>query len=351
MSQVEWYETLSKACYDCPYNSTDCNRPHCIGADGARRSVVVVNRMMPGPTIEVCLGDKVIVDVKNHMLGESTTIHWHGLHQRANPYMDGVPHISQCPIPPHTTFRYTFDADSPGTHFWHSHTGMQRGDGAFGPLIIREPTDPHAKLYDYDLPEHVIALNDWAHEPGVSMFASHHHSLGDNKPPNLLINGKGRFFERHPRFLNDDEEEDSEAEEETTEAFNISTILVHHRNKRSAQTKQRERVLSVTEESKRMPLHVFEVARNGRYRFRVINAGFLNCPIEISIDQHNLTVLTSDGFPFEPIEVASLVVYAGERFDFVLRANRMIKNYWIRFRGLMDCDARFTSAHQVAILR
>lgn len=64
-----------------------------------------------------------MVDVKNHLLGESTTIHWHGLHQKENPYMDGVPHISQCPIHPHATFRYMFKADNPGTHFWHSHTG------------------------------------------------------------------------------------------------------------------------------------------------------------------------------------------------------------------------------------
>ena len=46
----------------------------------------------------------------------------------------------------------------------------------------------------------------------------------------------------------------------------------------------------------------------------------------------------------------SLVTYAGERFDFVLNANKSVGNYWIRFRGLMDCDERFTSAHQVAIL-
>lgn len=50
---IEFYETLSKACYDCPYNQTDCFRPHCISTDGIRRSVLVVNRMMPGPAIEV----------------------------------------------------------------------------------------------------------------------------------------------------------------------------------------------------------------------------------------------------------------------------------------------------------
>lgn len=39
---------------------------------------------MPGPTLEVCKGDTVIVDVENHLMGESTSIHWHGLHQRGS---------------------------------------------------------------------------------------------------------------------------------------------------------------------------------------------------------------------------------------------------------------------------
>lgn len=47
----------------------------------------------------------------------------------------------------------------------------------------------------------------------------------------------------------------------------------------------------------------------------------------------------------------SLVSYAGERFDFIVEMNQEIDNYWIRFRGLMDCDERFLSAHQVGILR
>lgn len=80
--KIEWYATLSKACYDCPFNKNDCSRPHCIHADGVRRSVLVINRMMPGPMIDVCKGDTIIVDVENSLMGESTTIHWHGLHQR-----------------------------------------------------------------------------------------------------------------------------------------------------------------------------------------------------------------------------------------------------------------------------
>jgi len=58
------------------------------------------------------------------MMEESTTIHWHGHHQRGTPYMDGVPYVTQCPIPPKSSFRYHYMADTPGTHFWHSHSGM-----------------------------------------------------------------------------------------------------------------------------------------------------------------------------------------------------------------------------------
>lgn len=38
------------------------------------------------------------------------------------------------------------------------------------------------------------------------------------------------------------------------------------------------------------------------------------------------------------VPATSLVTYAGERYDFILEANNEIDNYWIRYRGLMDCD-------------
>lgn len=50
---LEWYQTMSKACYGCPYNVSDCSLPDCIPADGMNRPLNVVNRKMPGPAIEV----------------------------------------------------------------------------------------------------------------------------------------------------------------------------------------------------------------------------------------------------------------------------------------------------------
>lgn len=41
--------------------------------------------------------------------------------------------------------------------------------------------------------EHVMIVTDWIHELSIDMFTEHHHSIGDNKPPTLLINGVGRF--------------------------------------------------------------------------------------------------------------------------------------------------------------
>ncbi|XP_006611755.1 laccase-1-like [Apis dorsata] len=303
--RLEAYHTMSKACYDCPFNITDCFRKHCIPADGIERSILVVNRQMPGPAIEVCQGDRITVDVINLLHSESTTMHWHGQHHVKTPYMDGVPYVSQCPILPGSTFRYDFIATEAGTHFWHSHSGFQRGDGVFGPLIVRTPpkVNWHNDLYDID--KYIIQISDWTHELGIDKFLNHHHAGGDNKPPNILINGLGRFTVN--RIEN-----------------NISAI---------------------------MPTAIFTVKQNVRYRFRLINAEFLNCPIELSIDNHTMRVISSDGRDIEAIEAESLVSYAGERFDFVVEANQNVDNFWIRFRGLMDCDERFTKAYQVAILR
>ncbi|XP_046396020.1 uncharacterized protein LOC124163273 isoform X2 [Ischnura elegans] len=337
----EWYETMSKACYACPLDRSHCDLEHCIAADGVQRTIVVVNRTMPGPAIQVCLGDEVEVVLENAMPEEGASLHWHGLHQRGSPHMDGVPFVTQCPITPGASFVYRFNASSPGTHFWHSHSGLQRGDGSYGALIIRTPKeqDPHTALYDTDLEDHIMQITDWSHHLGVVTFVSHHHGDGDNKPPSILVNGKGRF-----------------------RPFPSSAATTGRRSGPSflpfpVEAGVRNQVPNTTY----TPVAVFKVQRGIRHRFRLINSGFLNCPIQLSIDNHTLLVLSSDGGDVKPVMVDSLVSYAGERFDFILvpewqtkqRGNEEqigVKRFWARFRGLMDCDERFTRAHQVAII-
>lgn len=68
------------------------------------------------------------------------------------------------------------------------------------------------------------------------------------------------------------------------------------------------------------------------------------------MDNHTMVVVSSDGSDLEPEEATSLVTYAGERFDIIVQMDQPEDNYWIRYRGLMDCDERFTSALQLAVL-
>lgn len=67
-----------------------------------------------------------------------------------------------------------------------------------------------------------------------------------------------------------------------------------------------------------------------------------NLFLQISIDDHSLNMIATDGAPFEKTEVESYIIYPGERFDFVVNASMAVKNYWIRFRGLADCGEKHT---------
>lgn len=243
---------------------------------------------------------------------------------------------------------------------------MQRADGAFGALIIREPiSDLPPQIqnsFDYDLIDHVMLMQDWDHKTGISGFQSFHHSIGNNKPSNILVNGKGKYFP--PNLEPKDQKikiRPTQNPSTTTKAFIVpeaETNSVNNFEKLEktysvvTNTKQKRSVddMKADIETESTPYEVYNLHKGSRYRFRTINSGFLNCPLEISIDNHTLVVIASDGHYFEPITVDSLVTYAGERYDFVVAADQPIGNYWIRVKGLMDCDERFLKAHQGAIL-
>lgn len=136
-----------------------CLHPQCVTADGFERGLVTVNRQLPGPPIQVCKNDIIVVDVENHMEGASAAIHWHGITQKGTPFADGVPFLTQCPINSGNSFRYSFVANNPGTHFYHSHSGLQKADGIYGPIIVRIPDEAgYNNLYEVD--KFVLIISD-----------------------------------------------------------------------------------------------------------------------------------------------------------------------------------------------
>ena len=109
---------------------------------GTLTDVYAYDGRVPGPTLEIREGDRVIVHFRNE-LPESTTVHWHGLHI---PFTaDGSPYH---PVPPGGTHDYVFTMlpGSAGTYWYHPHphhtTGWQVAKGLYGAVIVRAADDP-----------------------------------------------------------------------------------------------------------------------------------------------------------------------------------------------------------------
>ncbi|XP_069695515.1 uncharacterized protein [Periplaneta americana] len=299
---VENYAVLSAACGKCLHEPRDCKRPQCVTADGFEKGILTANRRLPGPGIHVCLGDWVIVDVRNHMLARTLSIHWHGIYMKGRSYMDGVPFISQCPIPDEAQYRYVFLADHQGTNYWHSHSGLQKLNGLQGSLIVRQPKedDPVSGLYDRDCPAHVIFVSDWTHSEAEERLPGLMFREVSQESMYYTINGLGRY-------KSDD--------------------------------------ITLT----RTPQKVFHVRKGKRYRFRLIGGMCTHCPARFQIEGHKLLVIATDGNPIQPVLVDSIEYFSGERYDFVLHASNEITNYWIQVRGMDKCFLR--DICQVAVLR
>jgi manganese oxidase len=113
------------------------------------------NGSCPGPTIQVTQGDRVRVIFENG-LPESTSLHWHGLELPIE--QDGVPYISQKPVPPGGTYTYEFTVHQEGTFFYHAHSAMQEMIGQIG-MFIAQPEKPYSPLAEHD---YGIVLQEWA---------------------------------------------------------------------------------------------------------------------------------------------------------------------------------------------
>lgn len=125
-----------------------------VGGQHPETELWAYNGAVPGPEIRVRQGDRLKITVENG-LAEDTTVHCHGI--RLPNAMDGVPHLTQHPIPPGQSFVYEFDVPDAGTYWYHPHvrSAEQVGRGLSGPLIVedREPIN-----VDRDV---VWMLSDW----------------------------------------------------------------------------------------------------------------------------------------------------------------------------------------------
>jgi FtsP/CotA-like multicopper oxidase with cupredoxin domain len=94
-----------------------------------------------------------------------TAIHWHGLHPPNNE--DGVPGVTQPVIRAGASTSYNFPVTPAGTHWMHSHQGLQEAFLLAAPLIVHDPAD-RAR----DVQEVVVMLGDFSFTPPGEIYAN-----------------------------------------------------------------------------------------------------------------------------------------------------------------------------------
>jgi len=140
------------------------------------------NGTVPGPTIQVNIGDKVSV-VLHNKLPEATTIHFHGIEA---PFADdGTPYIAQDPVEPGATYTYSFVAKGPAVGMYHSHFDAvdQVADGMAGALLIGN--EPLPATVDFPVTnERAVPV------PPQSQIQQQILFLDDSGTLGLTVNGK-----------------------------------------------------------------------------------------------------------------------------------------------------------------
>ena len=106
--------------------------------------LIRINNQPSGPEIRLKKGEMFYVTVRNR-LKQPTTVHWHGI--IVPNLMDGVPDVSQVPLPSGIETTYAWPVVQSGTFWYHSHMGLQEQQGLAGPLILESPDNDGLK-YD-----------------------------------------------------------------------------------------------------------------------------------------------------------------------------------------------------------
>jgi FtsP/CotA-like multicopper oxidase with cupredoxin domain len=116
-----------------------------------------------------------------------TVVHWHGLIVPNN--QDGVPYVTQPPIPPGGEYHYRFKLKQSGTYWMHSHHDLQVQQFLSAPFIITEPTELKA---DKDV---TLFIGDFSFKAPEAILAqlkkgmTHHHHQESNKAGEQPMSG------------------------------------------------------------------------------------------------------------------------------------------------------------------
>ncbi len=263
-----------------------------VNFTGVFKRAIAVNGQIPMPELHFTQGDTAEIHVYNDM-DEATSLHWHGLFLPNRE--DGVPYLTQMPIPPHSKHVYRFPVIQHGTHWYHSHSGMQEQIGMYGSMILhkRDNDTTFRKGID-DLPTIPLILSEWT-------------NLNPNNVHRMLHNASDWFA----------------IKKGTTQSYAEAIRAGHLKTKL---TNEWKRMLAMDVSDvyyDRFLINGKSESNPGNFkagdkvRLRISNGG-ASTYFWLNYAGGKITVVANDGNDVEPVEVDRLIIAVSETYDIVV---------------------------------
>lgn len=268
-----------------------------VNFTGKTKRAIAVNGQIPMPTLTFTEGDTAEIYVHNE-LNEETSLHWHGLFLPNKE--DGVPNLTQMPIKPHTTHLYKFPIIQHGTHWYHSHTGLQEQIGMYGNFVMnKRDDDPTFRKGIDDLPTVPIVLSEWT----------------DYKPENVhrMLHNATDWFA---------------IKKNATQSYAEAIKAGHFKTKVKNEWK-RMLAMDVSDvyydkilmngkpNTASKSIDGRELKAGDKVRLRISNGG-ASSYFWLTYAGGKITVVANDGNDVEPVEVDRLIIAVSETYDVIV---------------------------------
>ncbi|KAH7860397.1 hypothetical protein Vadar_012968 [Vaccinium darrowii] len=261
------------------------------------KNILTVNGLFPGPTIEVHKGETIVVDVYN-MGNYNITLHWHGVKQPRFPWSDGPAYITQCPIQPGSNFsqQIIFSVEE-GTLWWHVHSDWSRAT-VHGAIVVYPQ---YGTTYPFPQPDEevLITLGEWWKKDVMEVITE---ALTTGADPNIsdafTINGQpGDLYPCSQ-----------------PETFQLTVVP------------------------------------GATYLLRIVNAA-MNDIFFLSVANHSLTVVGTDGSCTKPFTTDYITISPGQTIDALLLADQPPGLYYIAARAYASGSNPFDNTTTTAVVQ
>ncbi|KAI9656728.1 MAG: hypothetical protein M1821_003367 [Bathelium mastoideum] len=294
---------------------------------GHWRPLFIGNNESPFPNINVNEGDLLKINIHNDF-GLPTTVHWVGVrHKDGATWNDGSSGVTQYPILPRANWTSVFNTSEDwGLKWFLDHTSTPSVDGMYGTVWIRpSPQRPRPYHLINDDPLEIQSMMDAEESPAHLTVYNYQHKpmdwllaqlQGEGYDPycfnSVLVNGKGRVHCK-PDWLEEIDGKPVDANgcvKQPTGAVAYPDCTPSDGDYEVIETHNRRWIL-----------------------LNFVNPG-LEHPWRISIDNHDMWVIATDGGFVTPQKVQVLTLTNAERLTVLVRLDQAPGDYAIRVNAL-----------------